>query len=269
MSLFGFIGTGNMGRALASAVAKKCDPIEICLANRTREKAELLAASLGCTVSDNVTVAATCRYLFLGVKPQMMADLMKEIAPTLKARQERFILVTMAAGLSMETISAMVGESVPVIRIMPNTPVSVGEGMILYTANSLVTEEELSAFSDSLSCAGILAHIEEADLDAASVISGCGPAFMFLFAKAMADAGAAIGLDPEKARIYAEQTMLGAAKLALETGNDLDDLKKAVCSPGGTTIEGVRHFEGNGLSELVRDAVQASYHRTLELAGKA
>ena len=268
MALFGFIGTGNMGGALAAAVSRRCAPAEVMLANRTRAKAETLAASLGCAVGENAEVAASCRYLFLGVKPQGMAALLSELAPVLRVRTDRFLLVTMAAGLSMETVAAMTGMAVPIIRIMPNTPVSAGEGMILYTANALVTETELSVFADALSPAGTLDRIDEEKLDAASVISGCGPAFMFLFAKAMADAGVSLGLDAEKSRVYAEQTMLGAAKLALTTGSDLNELKRAVCSPGGTTIEGVRHFEENGLASLVSDAVAASYKRTLELAGK-
>ena len=110
--------------------------------------------------------------------------------------------------------------------------------------------------------------VEESEIDAASVISGCGPAFMFMFIKAMAEAGVSLGLKEEKARLYAEQTMLGSAKLALSTGTDPDELKVKVCSPGGTTIEGVKSFEKNELDRIVTDAVNASYKRTLELAGK-
>ena len=268
MALFGFIGTGNMGGALASAVSRKCGAAEILLANRTPVKAEALAAALGAKATDNATVAASCTYLFLGVKPQGMAALLTDLAPILKARTDRFVLVTMAAGLSMETITAMADITAPVIRIMPNTPVSVGEGIILCTANALVTTEELAVFTDALSLAGIVDLVTEAELDAAGVISGCGPAFMFQFIKAMEDAGVSLGLSSDKARLYAEQTMCGAAHLALATGKDPEDLKIAVCSPGGTTIEGVKRFENGGLSTLVSEAVAASYRRTLELAGK-
>ena len=257
---FGFIGTGNMGGALASAVCKRVRPQEVLLSDKTMSKAEALAESLGCTASDSLSVAACCRFIFLGVKPQMMKELFSEIVPVLEKREERYILVTMAAGLSMATISGFCNKEVPIIRIMPNTPVSAGEGMILYTANDFVQY--------ALAFAGRTDKVEESEIDAASVISGCGPAFMFMFIKAMAEAGVSLGLKEEKARLYAEQTMLGSAKLALSTGTDPDELKVKVCSPGGTTIEGVRSFEKNELDRIVTDAVEASYKRTLELAGK-
>lgn len=265
---FGFIGTGNMGGALAAAVCKRGNPAEVLLCNRTAVKAETLAEALGCTSSDTKTVASLCHYLFLGVKPQMMTELFSEIAPVLAARKERFVLVTMAAGLSVDTIAGFCGGNVPVIRMMPNTPVAVGEGMILYTANELVTEEELALFADALAFAGKTARVEENEIDAASVIFGCGPAFMFMFLRAMEEAGKTLGIDAEKARLYAEQTMLGAAKLAIVTGEDPDSLKIKVCSPGGTTIEGVKSFEKNELDRIVFEAIAASYKRTLELAGK-
>ena len=128
---FGFIGTGNMGGALAKAAAKRMDPAAILLANKTHAKAEALAAQLGCQAV-TAAEAAGCGYIFLGVKPQMMAGLLADLAPVLAARSDRFILVTMAAGLTMAQIRQLAGGDYPVIRIMPNTPVSVGEGVILY-----------------------------------------------------------------------------------------------------------------------------------------
>ena len=229
---------------------------------------EALAEKLECTASDSLSVAGSCRYIFLGVKPQMMEALFSEIRPVLQKRTDRFLLVTMAAGLSMDTISAFCGGAVPVIRIMPNTPVAVGEGMILYTANPLVSEAEIADFAAALAFAGKADRIEESKIDAASVISGCGPAFMFMFIKAMEKAGASLGLDAEQSRLYAEQTMLGAAALALSTGETPEALRIKVCSPGGTTIEGVKSFEKNALDRIVSEAVAASYKRTLELAGK-
>ena len=265
---FGFIGTGNMGGALARAIAEKTEPEEMLLANRTAEKARALAEELGCDYGTNANVAGGCRYIFLGVKPQGMAALAEDISPVLAARGDRFILVTMAAGLSAEKISALFGGDIPVIRIMPNTPVAIGEGMILCTANPLVTKAELAEFTDALEYAGICDMIPEEKIDAASVISGCGPAFMFMFISAFEEAGKALGLDGEKARLYAEQTMLGAAGLALSSKEAPEELKIKVCSPGGTTIEGVHSFEQNELSRIVLEAAQASYRRTLELAGK-
>lgn len=140
--------------------------------------------------------------------------------------------------------------------------------MILCTANSLITKEELAEFAEAMEYAGICDMISEEKIDAASVISGCGPAFMFMFISAFEEAGKALGLDGEKARLYAEQTMLGAAGLALSSKEAPEELKIKVCSPGGTTIEGVHSFEQNELSRIVLEAAQASYRRTLELAGK-
>ena len=168
----------------------------------------------------------------------------------------------------MDVIAGLGGGNLPVIRIMPNTPVSVGEGMILYTANPLVTEEEMEVFTEALSFAGKLDRIDEEKIDAASVISSCGPAFMFMFMKAMADAGVALGLSLEKSQLYAEQAMLGSAALALTTGESPEELKIKVCSPGGTTIEGVKSFEKNELDKIVSEAAIAAYRRTLELAGE-
>lgn len=265
---FGFIGTGNMGGALARAVSEKIDPEEILLSNRTPQKAQALADELGCVAGSNSEVAKSCRFIFLGVKPQGMAELAKEIAPVLGERSDRFVLITMAAGLSADKISELFGGNIPVIRIMPNTPVAIGEGMILYTSNAAVTEAELCEFTDAIEYAGISDRTDEALIDAASVISGCGPAFMFMFVEAMEKAGISLGLSQEKARLYAAQTMLGAAGLVLSSNESPNELKIKVCSPGGTTIEGVRSFEASGLEKTVLDAVNASYKRTLELAGK-
>ena len=165
-------------------------------------------------------------------------------------------------------LEELLGADKKIIRIMPNTPVAIGEGMILCTANPLVTKAELAEFTDALEYAGICDMIPEEKIDAASVISGCGPAFMFMFVSAFEEAGKALGLDGEKARLYAGQTMLGAAGLALSSKETPEELKIKVCSPGGTTIEGVHSFEQNELSRIVLEAAQASYRRTLELAGK-
>ncbi len=144
---FTFIGTGNMGGALARAAAKSLPGAEILLSNRTPAKAEALARELGCAAGTAEQAAREGAYIFLGVKPQMMGDLLEDVAPVLAARQDRFVLVTMAAGLTMARIAEMAGGDWPVIRIMPNTPCAVGAGVVLYTANELVTAEELERFT--------------------------------------------------------------------------------------------------------------------------
>ena len=136
----GFIGTGNMGGALAHAAAQSPAPAELLLSNRTPEKAQALARQLGATVSDNETIAQTCDYIFLGVKPQMMADLLARLRPILSRRQEGFVLVSMAAGLTLQRLREMAGLSCPILRIMPNTACAVGAGLTLYVPSPEVTE---------------------------------------------------------------------------------------------------------------------------------
>lgn len=262
---FGFIGTGNMGGALAQAVAKVARPELIWLSNRTPAKAEALAAKLGCRVVPAADAAAECGYLFLGVKPQMMGELMAEIAPILAERTDRFVLVTMAAGLTMAQIRQMAGGDYPVIRIMPNTPVSVGAGVILYDTTADVTEQERKVFCEALAEAGLLDRLPEALIDAGSAVSGCGPAFADLFVEALADGGVACGLPRAKAQLYAAQMLLGSAKLILESGQHPGQLKDAVCSPGGSTIAGVRALEQRAFRAACMEAVEAACKRTKEL----
>ena len=153
----------------------------------------------------------------------------------------------------------------PIIRIMPNTPVAVGEGMILYDANEWVTSEMLDAFSHALSKAGRLDRLPEGSIDAASALSGCGPAFVYLFSESLADGAVECGLSREKANLYAAQTLYGAAKLLLESGKHPGELKDAVCSPGGTTIAGVHALEEGSFRAATMSAVNAAYQKTLKL----
>ena len=258
----GLIGCGNMGSALMKACVGQGR--ELLLANRTPTKAETLAAQLGGAVADNVTVARTCDLIFLGVKPQMMGNLFEELAPVLQARTDRFVLVTMAAGLKISAIQAMAGRETAVIRIMPNTPVSVGAGMILWCAEG-ITPGEQADFLSLMAKAGVLDALPEVLMDAGSALSGCGPAFVYQFIEALSDGGVVCGLPRDKALTYAAQTLLGAARLLQESGQHPGVLKDAVCSPGGSTIQGVRAREDGGLRGTVMEAVIAAYEKTVDL----
>ena len=261
MMTIGFIGAGNMGGALATAVAKAIGGANVYLADPCADKVAALAAEIGANVSDNDTIAQTCEYVFLGVKPQVMEN----VVSTLQFGENKPVLVSMAAGLSTTAIRAMVGADTPVIRIMPNTPVAVGQGMILYTATADVSVEQVAAFLEMLSAAGRLCAIDEARIDAASAVSGCGPAFVYLFIEALADGGVECGLPRAQALELAAQTALGAAQMVLATGRHPGDLKDAVCSPGGTTIAGVHALEDGAFRATAMGAVTAAYDRTLEL----
>ena len=260
----GFIGTGNMGGALVRAAVKAVAGDKIYLSNRTMEKAERLAAELGCKAV-TVEEAAKCGYVFLGVKPQMMGDLLAQIAPILASRQDDFVLVSMAAGITMADIQKMAGGNYPVIRIMPNTPVAVGSGVILYDVTENVPAGVLAQFCENMQYAGLLDLLPEALMDAGTAVAGCGPAFAALFMEALEEGGVRCGLSREKAGIYARQMVLGAAQLALQSEKPLAQLRQEVCSPGGSTIEGVRSLEKDDLRAAVIRAVQASFHRNQEL----
>lgn len=260
---FGFIGTGNMGGALAVAAAKT--GTELLLGNRTPAKAEALARQLGCKTATAREIAASCDYIVLGVKPQMMGDLLSALAPTLAQRTTPFTLVSMAAGLKMETIQKMAGGGYPVIRIMPNTPVAVGSGVILYDATENVSEGVLGDFCAAMEQAGFLDRLPEGLMDAGSAVSGCGPAFVSMFIEALADGGVSCGLPRQKALRYAAYTLEGTARLLLETGKHPGQLKDEVCSPGGSTIEGVKVLEQEGLRPATMDAVAAAFRRNGQL----
>ena len=266
----GFIGCGNMGSALAKAAVKSdmITPGHICLANRTSAKAERLAESLGgAAVGSNKEVAKYCQYIFLGVKPQMMSGVLEEIAPVLKAREDRFVLVTMAAGLTMSSIQEMAGGNYPIIRLMPNTPAAVGKGMILY-CSAKTHLDEMVTFLHIMKEAGKFDELPENLIDAGSAVAGCGPAFAYMFIEALADGGVACGLPRAKALDYAAQMLLGSAEMVLKGGEHPGVLKDAVCSPAGSTIQGVRALEAGGFRGDIFEAVVAAYEKTKELGKK-
>ncbi|MBQ3075278.1 MAG: pyrroline-5-carboxylate reductase [Clostridia bacterium] len=260
----GFIGTGNMGTALATAVAKSEVRAELFFADFFAEKAKSLADALNGLCGDNLTLIEQCDMVFLGVKPQVLPELLAEIAPAVKGRKGALTLVTMAAGIPVSTIVKGIGEEVPVIRIMPNTPVMVGEGVIVYCTCGVSAETE-EAFVKALSHGGLVEKIDESKIDAASALHGCGPAFVYLFVEALADGAVACGLPRDAALRFAAKTVKGAAEMVLETGKHPGALKDAVTSPGGTTIEGVRVLEEQGFRGAAMDAVIAAYEKTLEL----
>ncbi len=262
---FGFIGCGNMGGALAVAVAKTVSGRSLILCDADVKKTEALAAQTGAQVSDLQTLAAECDYIFLGVKPQGFEALFEMLRPLLLLRKTPFVLVSMAAGVAIETVERLAGRPCAIIRIMPNTPVSVGEGMILYCANEKTAPEQCDGFCHALSAAGCLDAIPEDKIDAASALSGCGPAFVYLFAEALADGAVSCGIARDKANFYAAQTLVGAAKLLLQSGKHPGALKDAVCSPGGTTIAGVHALEEGAFRASAMNAVIAAYEKTLKI----
>ena len=253
----GFIGTGNMGGALACAAAKT--GAELYLYDRCAEKAEALAKQLGCRTASLDAMVGSCALVFLGVKPQVLPELFSELQPLLP-KAGSVTWVSMAAGVPIERIRAAL-QGAPVIRIMPNTPVGVGKGMVLYACAENVTEAAAKAFLSALSEAGRLLELPEKLIDAGCAVSGCGPAFVCMFAEALADGGVACGLTRAQANLLAAQTLSGTAELLLQEGASPAALKDAVCSPGGTTIEGVLALEESGFRGAAMDAVIAAFEK--------
>lgn len=265
---FGFIGSGNMGSALSKGISRKISGEKICVSNRTFSKAEKLADEISGSAVSVITVAKESRFIFVGVKPQMLCDLASEISAVLKGRTDRFIIVSMLAGTDMNTVCEKLGVTCPVIRIMPNVNCLIGEGMTLCTRNDMVTDEEYEEFFSAMEMTGKLDDIPEKLIDAASAVAGCGPAYAFMMIEALADGAVDCGVPRNKAYLYAAQMLEGSAKLLLETEKSPSTLKDSVCSPAGTTIEGVRALEKGGFRSSVIEAVRAAYDRTCEIAKK-
>lgn len=256
----GFIGTGNMGGALAQAAAKS--GADMLLSNRTAAKAEALAAKLGCAAGTNLEIAESCSYIFLGVKPQMLPEAAQALRAPLADAD--CVLVSMLAGVTLEKLEAAF-PGVRILRIMPNTPCAVGSGMIQFCRGSLATERDAEEFRILMARAGRLDEIPEGLIDAASAVAGCGPAFAYMFVQALADGGVACGLPRAKATEYAAQMLLGSAQMVLSGVSHPEKLKDEVCSPGGSTIAGVQALENGAFRAACMNAVTAAFEKTKQL----
>lgn len=258
----GFIGCGNMGSALVKAAAKTLKGCEIAVCDHNKEKTDALQRDCGAIPLTADMVAANSDFVVLGVKPQAMQATLSSIASLLQQRSN-VTIVTMAAGLSIATIRAYIGKDLPIIRIMPNTPVTLGEGMTLYTSDG-VAKETVNLFLSYFVAAGVFDNVTEEELDFGGALSGCGPAFVYLFTEALIEGGKELGLSDQQAELYAMQTIKGAAEMMLAYKNPAD-LRRAVCSPNGTTLAGISAMEEAGFTPSVKAAIKAAYKRTLEL----
>lgn len=264
-----FIGLGNMGASLAKAVAKEVASTDLFLVNRSPQKVEEFISQYGGTASDLEQVFQEAEVIFLGVKPYQICPLLEEYQDILDQRSN-LLLVSMAAGLELEQMASVVkNERVGLIRIMPNTPVTIGQGVISLTRSQAVTDKQVAQVKQLLAGAGALYEIEEKLMNPATAIAGCGPAFVYQMIEAMADAGVAMGLPRSQSLQMAAQTFKGAASMVLETGQHPGSLKDAVCSPGGSTIAGVNRLEQVGLRGDIIAGVEAAYKRTQEMGQEA
>ena len=255
----GFIGCGNMGGALVKAAAR--GGARIALYDLDEEKVNVLCAQTGAMATSLEFLVQESRYVMLGVKPYQLMDLCKQLKPLARPGQ---VFVSMAAGVEVSRIEAAL-PGAAVIRIMPNTPCAVGAGLITYCVGAHCPHVAVEEFLRLLGGAGEFDALDEHLIDAASAVAGCGPAFAAMFIEALADGGVQCGLPRAKALKYAQQMLLGTAKLALEGGEHPGQMKDSVCSPGGSTIAGVAKLEEKGFRGAVMQAVCAADARNKEL----
>ena len=254
----GFIGCGNMAQAMITGILTQevVNPNDLIVSNPHKEKVATLKQQFGImTTTDNKEVARESDILVLSVKPQVYPTVIKEIREEVSTEQ---IIVTIAAGVSMATTERQFGKETKIVRVMPNTPALVGEGMSGLCCNEYVTEEEFDQVHHIFESFGKAEKITENLMDAVVGVSGSGPAYVYMFIEAMADAGVTQGLPRKQAYTFAAQTLLGSAKMVLETGKHPGELKDAVCSPAGTTIEAVNVLEKKGMRSAVIEAVTAA-----------
>lgn len=261
----GFIGLGNMARAIIGGMLEKSivSAADICGSAKTQKTRDAVQGEYGIdTMASNAAVAAGCQTLVLAVKPQFLESVIGEIRD---AVQPDTLVISIAAGKTLSWLEEAFGRKVKLVRCMPNTPALVGEGCTGVCVNDAVSEEETGYALRLMESFGKARLVEERLMDAVGAVSGSSPAYVFLFIEAMADAGVAAGMPRTQAYEFAAQAVYGSAKLVLETGKHPGELKDMVCSPGGTTIEGVRVLEEAGFRGAVMDALLATVEKSRKL----
>lgn len=263
--MIGFIGLGNMASAMIGGMLQKnmVTPGEIIGSCRTEETAKKIADRFGIeTTTDNSTVAQAADILVLAVKPQFFPEVIAQIKDEVNADA---LIISIAAGKTMDYIETQFGRPLKLVRCMPNVPALVGEGITSVSRNERVSDEEMKQAMDLLSSMGKASEIPERLIDAVVGVSGSSPAYVFLFIEAMADGAVAAGMPRSQAYEFAAQAVLGSAKMVLETGKHPGELKDMVCSPGGTTIQAVKVLEEKGFRAAVMDAMEACIEKSKNL----
>lgn len=254
----GFIGCGNMAKAIIAGIVAKglVTPDDILGSNTTEEHAKATAEALGIqTTTDNKRVAGESDIVFLCVKPQQYESVIDEVKGELHERQ---IFVSIAPGKTLAWLGEKIGSPVKLVRVMPNTPALVGEGTTSFCVGDLLDAEDTRIVRELLESFGLAIQLKESLMDAASAVGGSAPAFVYMFIEALADGGVAEGLPRAQATQIAAQTVLGSAKMVLESGKHPGQLKDEVCSPGGSTIAGVEELESGAFRGTTMAAVQAT-----------
>lgn len=263
--MLGIIGFGNMAEAITKGVlaGHLMEPSEILASRRDEKKRKEAETTYGIkTTADNCEVVKQADILLLAVKPQMLVDVISEIRPFVGKDQ---LVISIAAGKSIKWLCEQFGQTMKIVRCMPNTPALVGEGCSGICFNALVSEEEKAYVLSLFDSLGLASEVPESLMDVVVGVSGSSPAYVFMFMEAMADAAVLAGMPRKQAYEFTAQAVLGSAKLMLETGKHPGELKDMVCSPGGTTIEAVKVLEEKGMRAAVMDAMEACINRSREL----
>lgn len=261
----GFIGAGNMAEALINGILKAglFTPQKVHASDIREVQRKKIQKTYGIkTYRDNGEIIARTGTVILSIKPQQMDDVLSEIAPRLGRDH---LIISIAAGITTHYIAQRLSGEIPVIRIMPNTPALVQEGASVLTRGRHATESHFKSAQQIFEAVGSVVTVDESLMDAVTGLSGSGPAYVFLFIEALADAGVKMGLPRSVSLSLATQTCLGAAKMVSETGKHPAQLRDMVTSPGGTTISGLHRLEAGGLRTALMDAVEAATRRSKEL----
>ncbi|HET7502964.1 MAG TPA: pyrroline-5-carboxylate reductase [Kofleriaceae bacterium] len=261
----GFIGAGNMAEALIRGLVRggHVPATRITASGPRRERLDELARDYGVQVTlDNREVARGAGLVVLSVKPQILDKVLAEVGDQLRPGT---LVVSIAAGVDTETIESAVSDGVRVVRAMPNTPALVGAGATAIAPGKHAGPADLAAGKALFDAVGITVALDETHLDAVTGLSGSGPAYIFLILEALSDAGVKVGLSRRNAQLLAAQTVLGSAKMLLETDEHVGRLKDMVTSPGGTAIAGLHTLEQGGLRTTLINAVETATKRAREL----
>jgi pyrroline-5-carboxylate reductase len=263
----GFIGGGNMASSLMSGlIASGHSPQQLWVSDINKDQLASLAANLQVNIApDNETVIQEAEVVVLAVKPQVLRQVAESVAGLIQ--QKKPLVVSIAAGITQASLSSWLGADTAIVRCMPNTPALVLTGATGLHANRNVTAAQRDLAENIMRSVGISLWVDdESDLDAVTAVSGSGPAYYFLLMEAMEKAAVELGLDEHTARLLVQQTALGAAKIALESSESPEQLRKRVTSPGGTTQRAIETFEQGGFTELVSKAMHAARDRSIEMS---
>ncbi|PZG35288.1 pyrroline-5-carboxylate reductase [Spongiactinospora gelatinilytica] len=262
--MIAILGAGKMGEALLSGLVRAGVPVGELLATvRRPERGEALTRQYGVRVVSNAEAAKRADTLILAVKPQDMATLLDEIAPYVPAGR---LVISAAAGITTAFVEARLGEDVPVVRVMSNTPVLVDEAMSVISAGAGAGEEHLKLAEDLLQPVGKVLRVPESQQDAATALSGSGPAYFFYLVEAMVDAGILLGMPRAAALDMVTQSIVGAAIMLRDSGEHPVILREAVTSPGGTTIAAIAELERHSVRAAFLAAIEAARDRSSQLA---